>query len=114
MLGFGQKPEEKKEQGSLMQSSASAQQQHSNAQADSVLPLSKAPDIHYYKPVNDRYPEIARAPRIPKSCLSSKSNGCVCYDQYLNRINDFPEKRCRDIVSGTDQLAFTRDKQFLN
>ena len=83
-------------------------------QPDRRLPLNQAPDIYHYLPKDPAFPEIAKAPRIPKSCLSSKSLGCVCYDQYLNRINDFPEKRCNDIINGHDQVAFTRDKNLLN
>lgn len=114
MLGFGDKAEVKKEEGGFMAaanpSGVSAQQLPN----DEVMKLNKAPDIYYYRPVNSNYPELAKAPRIPKACLQSKANGCVCYDQYQNRINDFPLKRCEDIVNGLDQIAFTRDKNYLN
>lgn len=113
MLGFGEKPEAKKEEGGFMQSAApsSATAQQQQQQNNEILPLSKAPGIYYYAPQNPHYPELAKAPRIPQSCLKSKSQGCVCYDQYQNRIQDFPLKRCEDIVNGLDQIAFTRDKK---
>jgi len=38
--------------------------------------------------------------RIPKSCFSSDTRGCVCYDQHTIVIKDFPVDRCRDIVNG--------------
>lgn len=78
---------------------------------DKALPLSQAPDIYHFLPKDPAFPEIAKAPRLPVACLSSKANGCVCYDQYNNRINDFPLKRCTDIINGNDQIAFTRDKK---
>jgi len=116
MLGFGGKPEQqvktetKTNESSLIPSSLPSQ----SSQSDRVLSLKEAPDIYYYKPKDPAYPEISKAPRIPKSCLESAKLGCVCYDQYLNRINDFPTKRCKDIIAGTDQIAFTRDNKYLN
>jgi len=76
---------------------------------DGVLYLTQADDIFAFKPKNPDYPEIAKAPRIPISCLENKTNGCICYDQYNQRIHDFPLKRCQDIIGGTDQIAFTRN-----
>lgn len=38
--------------------------------------------------------------RIPKSCFSSDTRGCVCYDQHTTVIKDFPVDRCQDIVNG--------------
>lgn len=35
--------------------------------------------------------------RIPKSCFSSDTRGCVCYDQHTIIISDFPVSRCYDI-----------------
>jgi hypothetical protein len=61
------------------------------------------------------FPEIAKAPCVPVVfCLSSKLQGCICYDQYMNRIKDFPLKRCEDIIKGDDQVAFTRNPHYLN
>ena len=91
----------------------SAPKPASNPANDRALPLSQAPDIYHYLPKDPAFPEIAKAPRIPQSCLESASQGCVCYDQYLNRIKDFPVKRCKDIIEGLDQVAFTRDKKLL-
>jgi hypothetical protein len=110
MLGLGTQKEEPKNDSGFMGSGTSSTAPAA-VQNDAVLPLSRAPDIYYYRPVNPNYPELAKAPRIPQACLKSKSNGCVCYDQYQNRINDFPLKRCEDIVNGLDQIAFTRDKK---
>jgi len=38
--------------------------------------------------------------RIPRSCFSSDTRGCVCYDQHTTVIKDFPVDRCQDIVNG--------------
>lgn len=119
MLGFGKaeaavKSEQSKTADSFMgndyQPSASSTK---TTTPDKPLPLNQAPDIYHYLPKDPAFPEIAKAPRIPKSCFSSKSQGCVCYDQYTNRIKDFPEKRCLDIIAGMDQVAFTRDSALL-
>ena len=39
-------------------------------------------------------------PRIPKSCFSSDTRGCVCYDQNTILIKDFPVDRCQEIING--------------
>ena len=114
----GNKPETAKGEslekgGGFMATAQAAPAPAQVKQPDRRLPLSEAPDIYHYLPVDPAFPEIAKAPRIPKSCLTNKTTGCVCYDQYLNRIKDFPEKRCLDIIDGVDQVAFTRDKQYL-
>lgn len=44
--------------------------------------------------------EVILPSRIPKSCFSSATRGCVCYDQYTTIIRDFPVDRCHDIVNG--------------
>ena len=44
--------------------------------------------------------EGAAPSRIPKSCFSSNTRGCVCYDQHTIVIKDFPVDRCQDIVNG--------------
>ncbi len=44
--------------------------------------------------------EVILPSRIPKSCFSSDTRGCVCYDQYTTIIRDFPVDRCHDIVNG--------------
>lgn len=85
-----------------------------SAKPDSILPLESAPSIYYYLPRDSNYPELARAPRIPKSCIRRDYESCVCYDQFTNRINDFPLRRCNDIVDGVDQIAFTRHARALN
>lgn len=79
--------------------------------ADTNYRLSEAPDIYYYLPKDPDFPEISKSPRIPQACLENIAQGCVCYDQYNNRIKDFPVKRCKDIINGLDQVAFTRDKK---
>lgn len=101
-------------EGGFMATAQAATAPGQTKQPDKALSLKEAPDIYHYLPKDPAFPEIAKAPRIPKSCFSSQSQGCVCYDQYTNRIKDFPEKRCRDIIDGNDQVAFTRDKKLLN
>ncbi len=44
--------------------------------------------------------EVIPPSRIPKSCFSSDTRGCVCYDQHTTIIRDFPVDRCHDIVNG--------------
>ncbi|MDP1595171.1 MAG: zonular occludens toxin domain-containing protein [Gallionella sp.] len=116
MLGFGSDTEisatEKTPEKSFMGSAVASTPKP--PPDNTRLPLNQAPDIYYYLPKDPAFPEIAKAPRIPTSCLSSKANGCVCYDQYLQRINGFPEKRCKDIIDGVDQIAFTRDSKLAN
>ena len=46
------------------------------------------------------YSESLVPSRIPKSCFSSDTRGCVCYDQHTIVIRDFPLNRCLDIVNG--------------
>ncbi|SDX42062.1 zonular occludens toxin domain-containing protein [Nitrosomonas oligotropha] len=118
MIGFGsteetpQTSEEKLTSASFIPSgSAHPQPAPKN---DKPLKLNEAPDIYYFLPKDPAFPEIAKAPRVPLSCLSSKSQGCICYDQYMNRIKDFPVKRCEDIIKGDDQVAFTRNPHYLN
>lgn len=119
MLGFGKaeaavKSEQSKTADSFMGNDFQSSSSTSKTTApDKPLPLNQAPDIYHYLPKDPAFPEIAKAPRIPKSCFSSKSQGCVCYDQYTNRIKDFPVKRCEDIINGHDQIAFTRDSSLL-
>ncbi|MDR4520008.1 MAG: zonular occludens toxin domain-containing protein [Nitrosomonas sp.] len=84
------------------------------AQSESVLPLESAPNIYYYLPRDKSYPELAKAPRIPKSCIRRNYDNCICYDQFTNRIDDFPVKRCNDIIDGVDQIAFTRNAKPIN
>lgn len=44
--------------------------------------------------------EVISPSRIPKSCFSNDTRGCVCYDQHTTIIRDFPLDRCYDIVNG--------------
>lgn len=86
--------------------------QHKPAkQTEEILPLSMAPSIYYYLPRDPAYPELARAPRLPLSCISRSETDCVCYDQYNQRIESFPIKRCNDIINGNNPIAFARDKR---
>lgn len=94
------------------ESPTSSKPEKQSSTYDVGIKLKDAPDIYYYKPKDPSYPELAKAPRVPVACLSSKSQGCVCYDQYQQRINDFPEKRCLDIINGRDQIAFTRNPHY--
>lgn len=72
--------------------------------APEVLPVTAAPNQFYYLPRNPEYPELARAPRYPVSCVASKAK-CVCYDQQAQLIEDMGEKRCREAVAGRNRLA---------
>lgn len=83
-------------------------------QSDAVLPLEAAPNIYYYLPRDKSYPELAKAPRIPKSCIRRNYDSCICYDQFTNKIDGFPLKRCNDIIDGVDQIAFTRNAKPIN
>jgi hypothetical protein len=85
-----------------------------SSKPDSVLPLEAAPSIYYYLPRDINYPELAKAPRIPKSCIRRDYDSCICYDQFTNRIEGFPLKRCNDIIDGVDQIAFTRHAKPIN
>lgn len=76
------------------------------ARDDSIIPITHAPSIFYYFPSDPGLPELAKAPRLPISCIRS-SKQCICYDQYNQRIEDFPVKRCNDIVEGKNPIAFT-------
>jgi len=76
----------------------------SKSAAPEVLPVTAAPHQFYYKPRNPEYPELARAPRFPVSCVAS-SRKCVCYDQATQLIDDLSEKRCREIASGRNPMA---------
>lgn len=75
-----------------------------SGQQSEVLPLTHAPHHFYFLPRNPVYPEIARAPRFPISCVAS-SRRCVCFDQKNQEIEGMGEDRCRAIVAGRDQLA---------
>jgi zonular occludens toxin Zot len=80
--------------------------QRNNQQKGEVLPISLAPSINYYMPRDPAFPEIARAPCLPLSCLKGSETECVCYDQYQQRIEGFPVKRCSDIINGLNPFAF--------
>lgn len=73
-------------------------------ESSETLPLDKAPGVVYYLPKDTAFPEIARAPRLPVSCIASKLV-CKCYDQSAQLIEGFPENRCRAIVAGKNALA---------
>lgn len=112
MMGFGESNiasvgEEKE----VTRTTITTNAQPSSRQDDNVLSLSNAPSIYYYLPRDTNYPEIAKAPRLPLSCMRRSETDCICYDQYQQRIEGFPVKRCNDIINGVDQVAFTRDKR---
>lgn len=79
-----------------------------SARADSAAPnvmtLQTAPDVMYFRPPNPDFPEVAKAPRFPVSCIASKAK-CLCYDQASQVISDLSPARCRAIVSGNNPLA---------
>lgn len=80
------------------------QSDQARAAAGVVAPLTLAPNKFYYLPRDPDYPELAKASRLPVSCVSSASK-CICYDQAAQLIEDMGEKRCRDIVAGRNSLA---------
>lgn len=73
-------------------------------QKAAVLPLTNAPNKYYYLPKDPDYPELARASRLPVSCVASASK-CICYDQAGQLIDGISDKRCRQIVAGENTLA---------
>lgn len=68
-----------------------------------VLPVTSAPNHYYYKPEHPNYPELAKAPRYPVSCIASAKR-CVCFDQAAQQL-DIEPARCREIVAGRNDLA---------
>ncbi len=76
---------------------------------DDVLEPTHAPNKFYYYPRNPDYPELARAPRFPTACISSATR-CQCFDQVQQKL-DIDLKRCRDIVTGRNELAVLQPKQ---
>lgn len=84
-------------------------QKQSSVQDEKLLPITHAPSIFYYMPRDPSVPELAKAPRLPVSCMANRANGCVCYDQYNQKIVGFPERRCKDILKGENPIAFTLD-----
>lgn len=71
-----------------------------------VLPVTHAPGPEYYRPSNTAYPELAKAPRYPVSCLASmKTSRCSCYDQAGQFIDKIGFKRCMNIIAGNNELA---------
>lgn len=74
------------------------------AKKDAILPMDLAPNKYYFLPRDPDYPELARASRLPVSCIASLKK-CVCYDQADQRILGVSESRCRSIVAGENTLA---------
>lgn len=81
-----------------------------SAVADEVKPLRLVGHYLELAPANSDYPELAGQPRLPVSCVSSKSR-CLCYDQNNQLISGMAEKRCRGLVGGRDSMvaAWARD-----
>jgi len=74
------------------------------AKKDAILPLELAPNKYYFLPQDPDYPELAKASRLPVSCVSSAKK-CTCYDQAEQKIQGVSDKRCREIVAGENALA---------
>jgi hypothetical protein len=68
---------------------------------DDLLTSSSFKEI---QPKDNLYPEFAKAPRLPLSCVSGK-NACTCYDQQLQKIQEIPRFRCENIVAGNNPAA---------
>jgi hypothetical protein len=56
------------------------------------------------QPKDNLYPELAKIPRLPVSCVSGH-NSCTCYDQQNQKMPEVPTMRCEAIVSGSNPLA---------
>lgn len=56
------------------------------------------------QPKDNLYPELAKVPRLPVSCVSGH-NSCTCYDQQNQKMPDVPRMRCEAIVGGANPLA---------
>ena len=116
MLGLGGKDESEKVEvkqndfPTMLGGSDRAGTTPSHKQSD-VLPISQAPSVYYYLPRDPAFPELARAPRLPVSCLRRSEDDCICYDQYQQRIAEFPVKRCNDIINGVNPLGFALSKR---
>lgn len=76
---------------------------HSTTSSSEVLPPTAAPNQFYYKPRNPEYPELARLPRFPVSCVASSSR-CECYDQNNQKLV-VSRPRCMSVVNGENELA---------
>lgn len=74
------------------------------AAADEIKPLRLVRHYLELAPANSDYPELAGQPRLPVSCISSKSR-CLCYDQSNHLISGMAEKRCRGLVGGRDSMV---------
>ena len=98
--------EQTKDASNILQTPLNTTPKVQAARDDSIIPITHAPSIFYYFPPDPGLPELAKAPRLPISCIRS-SKQCICYDQYNQRIEDFPVKRCNDIVEGKNPIAFT-------
>jgi zona occludens toxin len=68
------------------------------------LPPEQVDSPFYYDPEVSSYPELAKAPRYPVSCVASVRK-CSCYDQAGQLIELMGEQRCREIVAGKNKLA---------
>ncbi|MEO5355316.1 MAG: zonular occludens toxin domain-containing protein [Magnetococcus sp. XQGC-1] len=78
-------------------------------QAD-ILPLREIKHPAQLNPGNTDYPELAKQPRIPVSCIAN-ARRCICFDQAVQLIEGMSEKRCRALIGGRDALvaAWARD-----
>lgn len=71
--------------------------------ARAILLKGMSRGFNRYIPNDPVLPEMSTSPMVPTACLSSKVNGCVCYDKHQNRIIDFPEEHCQNIVNGVSK-----------
>jgi zona occludens toxin len=74
-----------------------------SSSGDSVLKPYEAPNQFYYAPKNGNFPELAKLPRYPVSCVASAKR-CSCFDQHGQALQ-VSEFRCRNIVAGKNELA---------
>jgi len=69
-----------------------------------AVSVTDAPSPFYFDPKVNSYPELAKAPRYPVSCVASKVV-CKCWDQAGQYLELLGDQRCREIVSGKNKLA---------
>lgn len=89
---------------------AMAQAKGKPGEKSDILPLREIKHPAQLNPGNTDYPELAKQPRLPVSCIANKVR-CVCFDQAVQLIDGMSEKRCRSLIGGRDALvsAWARD-----
>jgi zona occludens toxin len=89
--------------GAVLEASSSSEGRVAEAKKD-IKPLREIRHPLELAPGNSDYPELAAQPRIPVSCVSSRSR-CVCFDHVGQLIKGMSEKRCHGLVAGEDAMV---------